>query len=292
MGDNLKGKSAIVTGGGSAGIGGAVSSLLAAEGASVVVVDIARDSEGKSMADKKVEEIKKAGGTAVASLDDITTMRGGENITNTALKNFGKVDILVNVAGNFWLVPTVEMTEKQWDSIIAVHMKGTFSCIKAALPEMIKQKNGRIINFSSRGAFNGPAAANLIYTNVAYNAVKAGILGFTAALAGEQKNNGITVNAILPSAVTPLFPADKKPLEDNLPVPQQVGPEYVAPMVAYLCTDSAQNITGEFFYSGGGDICIFGRPLRMPGPHTLIHNQGKWTIEELKQIIPELLGIS
>jgi NAD(P)-dependent dehydrogenase (short-subunit alcohol dehydrogenase family) len=291
MGTNLKGKSAVVTGGGSAGIGGAVSSLLAAEGAGVVVADIAKDASGKYMADLKVEAIKKAGGKAVACYDDITTMQGGENIVKTCVGNFGKIDILVNVAGNFWLVPTVEMTEKQWDSIIAVHLKGTFACTKAALPEMIKQKHGRIICFSSRGAFNGPAAANLIYTNVAYNAVKAGILGFVAALAGEQKNNGITVNSILPSAITPLFPSDKKPLEDNLPVPQKTGPEYVAPMVAYLCTDEAQKITGQFFYSGGGDICIFGRPLRMPGPHTLIHNEDIWTIERLKQIIPEMMGL-
>jgi len=171
-------------------------------------------------------------------------------------------------------------------------LKGTFSCVKAALQEMIKQKSGRIITFSSRGAFNGPAAANLIYTNVAYNAVKAGILGFTAALAGEQKSNGITVNSILPSAVTPLFPSDKKMLEDNLPVPKIVGPECVAPLVAYLCTDGAQKITGQYFYIGGGDICIFGRPLRMPGPHTLIHKEDKWNIEELKTIIPELMGLS
>jgi NAD(P)-dependent dehydrogenase (short-subunit alcohol dehydrogenase family) len=292
MGASLKGRSAVVTGGGSAGIGGAVASLLAAEGASVVVADIARDASGKYMADLKVEAIKKAGGKAVASYEDITTMQGGEKIIDTALNSFGKIEILVNVAGNFWLVPTVDMTEKQWDSIVAVHLKGTFSCTKAALPEMIKQKYGRIICFSSRGAFNGPAAANLIYTNVAYNAVKAGILGFVAALAGEQKNNGITVNSILPSAVTPLFPSDKKPLEDNLPVPQKVGPEYVAPMVAYLCTEEAQKITGQFFYSGGGDICIYGRPLRMPGPHTLIHKDDKWTIDELKHIIPELMGFS
>lgn len=292
MGMSLKGRSAVVTGGGSAGIGGAVSSLLAAEGASVVVADIAKDPNGKYMADLKVEAIKKAGGTAVACYEDITSMQGGEKIIKTAVSSFGKIDILVTVAGNFWLVPTAEMTEKQWDSIIAVHLKGMFSCVKAALPEMIKQKYGRIITFSSRGAFNGPAAANLIYTNVAYNAVKAGVLGFTAALAGEQKSNGITVNCILPSAVTPLFPSDKKPLEDNLPVPQKVGPEYVAPMVAYLCSDDAKKITGQFFYSGGGDICIFGRPLRMPGPHTLIHKEDKWTIDELKKIIPELMGLS
>ncbi len=292
MGLNLKGKSAVVTGGGSAGIGGAVASFLAAAGASVIVADIARDPEGQSMADKKVAAITKSGGMAVASQDDITTMAGGEKIIQAAISKFGKIDILVTVAGNFWLVPTVEMTEKQWDSIVAVHLKGTFSCVKAALPEMIKQKHGRIITFSSRAAFIGPAAANLIYTNVAYNTVKAGILGFTVSLASEQKNNGITVNAILPSAVTPLFPAEKKPLEDNIPVPSKTGPEYVAPLVGFLASDEAKNITGQLFYSCGGDICIYGRPLKLPGPHTLVRKDGQWTFDELKQTIPQLLGLS
>lgn len=292
MGTNLKGKSAVVTGGGSAGIGGAVSSLFAAEGASVVVVDIARDSEGKSMADKKVEAIKKAGGTAVASYDDITTMAGGEKIINTAISKFGKIDILVNVAGNFWLVPTLEMTEKQWDSIVAVHMKGTFSCVKAALPLMVNQKYGRIINFSSRAAFIGVGSAKVVYTNVAYNAVKAGVLGFTAALAGEQKANGVTVNAILPSAVTPLFPLEKKTLEDNLPVPDHTEPEYVAPIVAYLASDKAKDVTGQFFYAAGGDICLYAKPLKLPGPHTLVRQKEMWTIDDLSKVIPPLLGLT
>jgi NAD(P)-dependent dehydrogenase (short-subunit alcohol dehydrogenase family) len=289
---HLTGKSAVVTGGGSAGIGGAVSSLLATEGARVVVVDIAKDSDGRYMADKKVEAIKKAGGQAIASYEDITSMAGGERIIKTAVSKFGKVDILVNVAGNFWLVPTVEMAEKQWDAIINVHLKGTFSCTRAALTEMIKQKSGRIITFSSRAAFNGPAAANLVYTNTAYNCVKAGILGFTTALADEQRNNGITVNCILPSAITPLFPAEKKPLQDNLPVPLKTGPEYVAPMVAYLCTDEAKKITGQFIYVAGGDICLFGRPLRMPGPHTFFQQSDIWTIDELSSVVPQLMGLS
>jgi NAD(P)-dependent dehydrogenase (short-subunit alcohol dehydrogenase family) len=292
MGMSLKGKSAVVTGGGSAGIGGAVASLLAAEGASVVVADIARDPEGKSMAEKKVEAIKKVGGTAVASLEDITTMAGGEKIINAAVKNFGKIDILVTVAGNFWLVPTTEMTEKQWDSIVAVHLKGTFSCVKAALPEMIKQKQGRIITFSSRAAFIGPNVVGQVYTNVAYNTVKAGILGLTVSLASEQRINGITVNSILPSAVTPLFPAEKKPLEDNLPVPKNTLPEYVAPLVAYLAGEEAKNVTGQLFYAAGGDICIYGRPLKLPGPHTFMHKEDKWTIDELKQTVPQILGLS
>lgn len=152
MVQKLKGKSAVVTGGGD-GIGRATALALAAEGAKVVINDIGHDPEGKSKADNVVNEITKAKGTAVANYDSVATMAGGENIIKTATSNFGRIDILVNSAGNFKLMPTTELTEKDWDSIMDVHAKGHFSCIKAAIPEMIKQKSGRIINISSRGYF-------------------------------------------------------------------------------------------------------------------------------------------
>lgn len=287
----LKGKAAVVTGGGSAGIGGAVAYALAMEGAQVVANDIGRDPEGNRAADKMVEKIKKAGGIAVANYDSVDSMQGGARIVKTATDNFGKIDILVNVAGNYWGVSTPDMTEKDWDSVMNVHMKGTFATIKAALPTMIEQKSGRIINFSSRAAFNGPASAKVSYGNVAYNAAKAGILGLTMALALEFKESGITVNAILPSAITPLFPREKLPLEDNLPVPHNIGPEYVTPVVVYLATDKARDITGQFIYAAGEDICIFGRPLRLPGPHLFFHKNEKWTVEELEHLVPQFLGL-
>ena len=291
MSNRLKGKAAVVTGGGSAGIGGAISYALAMEGAQVVVNDISRDSEGVRMADKMVEKIKKAGGKAVPNYDSVDSMQGGEKIIKTATSNFGRIDILVNVAGNYWGVSTLDLTEKEWDSVMNVHMKGTFATVKAALPEMVKQKSGRIINFSSRAAFNGPASAKVIYSNVAYNAAKAGILGLTMALSLEFRDSGITVNVILPSAVTPLFPKEKMPLEDNLPVPQHTGPEYVPPIVVYLATDKASNVNGQFIYAAGEDICIFGRPLRLPGPHTFLHKNDMWTVDELEQLIPQVLGL-
>jgi NAD(P)-dependent dehydrogenase (short-subunit alcohol dehydrogenase family) len=285
MAQKLKGKSAVVTGSGSPiGIGRGVALALAEEGARVVVNDIGRDSDGNRAADKVAEEIKKAGGTAVASYDSVTTMQGGENIIKTAVSNFGGIDILVNCAGNFILRRIFEMTEKEWDSIIDVHLKGHFACCKAAVLEMIKQKSGRIINFSSRGATIGGGSA-------VYSAAKAGILGLTSALAADLMEFGITVNAILPSAVTELFPGVKKQMSDNLPVALNTEPDYVAPVVAYLATNEAQGITGRYIYASGGDICIYPRPLQFPYESPVfIRKMGKWTVDELSQVLPQLIG--
>jgi NAD(P)-dependent dehydrogenase (short-subunit alcohol dehydrogenase family) len=285
MAQKLKGKSAVVTGAGNpVGIGRAVAIALAAEGAGVVVNDIGRDADGKSAADKVVAEIVKAGGKAVASYDSVATMQGGENIIKTAVSSFGKIDILVNCAGNFIARRIFETTEQEWDSIISVHIKGHFCCTKAAVQEMVKQKSGRIINFSSRAATVGGGSA-------VYSTAKAGILGLTSALSADLKEFGITVNAILPSAVTGLFPWPKKPMEDNLPVASSTEPDYVAPVVVYLATDEARGITGRYIYTSGGDICIYPQPLRLPAESPMfLRKMGKWTVDELGQVMPQLIG--
>jgi 3-oxoacyl-[acyl-carrier protein] reductase len=287
MAKKLQGKSAVVTGSGSpVGIGRAVAIALAAEGASVVVNDIGKDKDGNRAADKVVAEIVKAKGKAVANYDSVATVQGGENIIKTALNSFGKIDILVNCAGNFLPRRFADTTEQEWDSIMSVHIKGHFACAKAAVPEMIKQKSGRIINFSSRGATVGGGST-------VYSTAKAGILGFTSALAADLQEYGITVNAILPSAVTELFPWPKKRMEDNLPVAFSLEADYVAPMVAYLATDEARSITGRYVYASGGDICIYPQPLRLPAESPMfIRKMGKWTVEELAQVIPSLLGLA
>lgn len=284
MPQKLKGNSAVVTGGGR-GMGRGIALALASEGAHVVVNDIASDRDGTNVADKVVAEITKAKGIAVANYDSVATMVGGENIIKTATKNFGRIDILVNCAGNFQFVPTIELTERDWDSIIDVHLKGHLSCTKAAVMEMTKQKSARIINFSSRGAFFG-------VHNLAYATVKAGIMGFTAMLSRELKEYGITVNAILPSAVTQLFPGDIRPrMGDNMPSILSPQPDFVAPIVVYLATEDAKNITGQFIYVAGGDICIYTEPLQLATAHKFIRKPGKWTPDELGEVVPSMLGL-
>jgi len=282
----LEGKSAVVTGAGSGGIGRAVALTLAAEGAGVVVNDIGRDQNGNRIAEMVVKEIVQAGGKAVASYDSVATMEGGENIIKTATGSFGRIDILVNCAGNYKRTPALEVTEKEWDSIISVHLKGHFACNMAAIREMIKQKSGRIINFSSRAAMSGGG-------NIAYGSAKAAIVGLTLALALELKDSGITVNCILPSADTKLFPGPRpKVMGGGLPPSLWLEPDYIAPIVAYLATDEAKGINGRLFYASGGDICIYTTPMDVGGQTNMfIRKVGKWNIDELTAIIPSVLGI-
>jgi NAD(P)-dependent dehydrogenase (short-subunit alcohol dehydrogenase family) len=284
MAQKLQGKVAVVTGGGD-GIGRGIALAMAAEGAKVVVNDYGRADDGKNRADKVVEEIKEAKGTAVANYDSVATMPGGENIIKTATASFGRIDILVCCAGIFKPRLAVDMTEDDFDAIFAVHVKGHFSCMKAAIPEMIKQKSGRIISISSRAAAGGGG-------NMAYSGAKAAILGMSSALSAELKQHGITVNAILPSADTRLFPGKKtKAMVGGLPVPIWAEPEYVAPTVVFLATDEAKDITDRYIYACGGDICIYAKPLQVPGDSHIIVRKttGKWTVDELSEVIPSLV---
>lgn len=287
MSQKLKNKVAVVTGGGSGGIGRAISMAMAEEGASVVVNDISRDNAGKSIADAVVQEITKAKGKAVANYDSVATMQGGQNIIKTAISNFGRIDILVNCAGNNAWAPITEITEEQWDSVITVHLKGHFICCKAAAMEMVKQKSGRIINFSSIGATFGVGGAG-----PSYSAAKAGILGLTASISEGLQPYGITVNAILPSAVTKLFPQTNRigAIGDHMPVSPWLDPEYIAPLVVYLATDEAKFINGRFIHASGGDFCVYAKPFMMPGDaHLFVRKMGKWTVDELHQAFTQLL---
>lgn len=277
----LEGKVAVVTGAGSGtGIGREAALAMATEGAKVVVNDISIKADGSRGADEVVALITKATGTAVPSYDSVTTMDGARNIIETAIRNFGRIDILVNAAANWICKPTIEHTEADWDGIMNVHLKGVFGCTQAAIKEMIKQKNGgRIINFMSNAAFTstlGPGAA------IAYCTAKAGVASFTNALSLELEKYGITVNAISPVALTNLFPDER--VVNGIKV---VGPEFVAPIIVYLATDEAKGITGQFIYSSAGYIRVWGLPFQEP--ETEVHKDGKWTVDELSVILPKIV---
>ena len=286
MTQRLAGKVAVITGAGSeAGIGKEVALAMAKEGAKVVVNDIAKDPDGSYGADRVVNQIERAGGTAVANYDSMTTMAGAENLIKTATGSYGRIDILVYAAAIFICKPTLEHTEAEWDATLDVQLKGLFGCTQYALREMLKQKSGgRIINIASNAAFPpslGPGPT------IAYCTGKAGVLGFTKNLSQEIQEHGITVNAITPEAVTKLFPIPGK-IVDGV---QIFGPEYVAPIIVYLATDEAKDITGQVIYSGAGELVVYAPPITTPGAHQYLHKQGMWTLDELIDIMPKMVGL-
>jgi 3-oxoacyl-[acyl-carrier protein] reductase len=283
MGGELDGKVAVVTGGGR-GLGRGVALEMARAGAHLVVADIYRDEQSAPAAERVVDEISALGGRAVAAEADVTSVSGAAEIVAAAMDEFGRVDALCTFAGNAIMKRIADVTSDDFDSSIAVHLKGTFNCVQAALPHMIGQGTGRIVTVSSRGAFQGPVPA--------YSAAKAGIMGLSAALALEMHmaGTGVTVNCLLPSAVTQLFPSTAPRPLGGLPVPLSTDPDDVAPLVAFLATDEAASINGRFLYASGGDVCVYGPPFQVTGGSCILRSPGRWTIKGLGALLLPLAG--
>ena len=241
----LKDKVAVITGAGQ-GIGKEIALAFAREGAKVVVTDIT----GK---EKEVaEEIKKMGREAIALRVDVSKMEDTNKMAEEALKAFGRIDILVNNAGIYPFKPFVEMTESDWDKVINVNLKGTFNCTKAVVETMIKQKYGKIINITS---IAGTVVGFPQLTH--YCASKAGITGFTRALALELAPYGINVNAIAPGPIeTPGTMTLGKEAYENfkkvIPIGRWGKPEDIANLAVFLASDESSNITGQVIVSDGG----------------------------------------
>jgi 3-hydroxybutyrate dehydrogenase len=246
----LKGKVAIVTGAAS-GIGLAIAEGLAKEGVNITIADL--DGEGGK---KAVEKIQKLGGDGLFVKTDVTKREDCKNLIAETVKKFGRIDILVNNAGLQHVSPIIDFPEDKWDLLIGVMITGPFLCTKYALPHMIRQKWGRIINISS---IHGIIAAKF---KSAYVSAKHGVIGLTKVTALEMLEHGITANAICPTFVrTPLV--DKQiddqakahgiPREEVLekvilaeaPMKRMLEPEEVADLVVYLSGESARNITGS-----------------------------------------------
>jgi NAD(P)-dependent dehydrogenase (short-subunit alcohol dehydrogenase family) len=254
---------------------------MSAEGASVVVADAGVKPDGTKAADIVVAEVKKLGGQAVSSYDSVTTIVSAEKIIDTAVKNFGRVDTVVNCAGNFLPAATVDTTQEQWDSIMAVHLGGHFAVSRAAARQMIKQKSGgSITNFSSLVAF--PAFDP---RGTSYSTAKAGVMGFTSALAFELKEQGIRVNCIFPQATTQLFAGTNPRGRPGIPATTSLDPGDIAPVIVFFATDEGKNVTGQFVYAAGGDFSVLDRPLK---PKVFVRKMGKWTIDELEKVFAGL----
>jgi NAD(P)-dependent dehydrogenase (short-subunit alcohol dehydrogenase family) len=235
----------VVTGAGG-GLGREYALTLAKEGACVVVNDLggARDGTGAghNMADHVVAEIREGGGRAVANYDSVAEAEGAANIIKTALDEFGKVDGVVSNAGILRDGTFHKMTDENWDSVLKVHLYGGYNVIRAAWPHFREQSYGRVVvATSTSGLFGNFGQAN-------YGAAKLGLVGLINTLAQEGAKYNIKANALAPIAATRMT-------EDILPpeVLKNLTPEFVAPVMAYLCTEEVPD-TGSVFIVGGGKV--------------------------------------
>jgi 3-oxoacyl-[acyl-carrier protein] reductase len=242
----LNGKTAVITGAGQ-GLGKAIALRLAEMGANVVLNDI----PASETIDKTAEEFANKGFNVAVSKGDVRSEEDADRLMQTAVDRFGSIDILVNNAGITRDTLIIRMSEKDWDDVLDINLKGAFLCTKSAARIMIKQKSGKIINISSvAGIMGNPGQAN-------YSSSKAGLIGLTKSTAKELSSRGITCNAVAPglikSKMTDVLPDKvKQRYLEQIPAGRFGTPEDIAGVVAFLCTDDASYINGQVINIDGG----------------------------------------
>ncbi|MFF3552623.1 SDR family oxidoreductase [Streptomyces tsukubensis] len=276
MGNFLAGKVVAVTGAGR-GIGRAVALTAAAEGAKVVVNDYGVSVDGaepaSEIADAVVKEIEAAGGSAVAVADDISTMAGGQRLVDTALDAYGRIDGAVCVAGILRERMLFNMTEEEWDPVVATHLKGTFTVFRAASAVLRKQGSGTLIGFTSGNHQGSVSQAN-------YAAAKGGIISLVRSAALGLHRYGVTANAVAPVARTRMSAG--VPMELT-----EIGePEDVAALVVYLLSDRAREITGQVYTIAGPKIAVWAQPRELRAGYA----EGGWTPEKIAGFLPGTVG--
>jgi NAD(P)-dependent dehydrogenase (short-subunit alcohol dehydrogenase family) len=279
----LDGKVALVTGAGG-GIGREHALALARAGARVVVNDLggARDGtgQGEAMADRVAGEIRALGGEAVANHESVADVAAGERIVRAAVDAFGRLDVVVNNAGILRDKTLAKMDEPLWDAVVAVHLKGTYCVSRPAFNHMKERgQGGVIINTSSTSGLNG----NFGQSN--YGAAKAGIWGFTRCLALEGQRLGIRAYVLAPVAHTRLT-GDLPGFQDEK-TRERMAPGLVSPLVVFLASDLAKDLTDRTFFVGGGRIAEM-RMVTAKGV-TKTEGGGLWAPEEIAARLPDIL---
>ncbi|MFI8220305.1 SDR family NAD(P)-dependent oxidoreductase [Streptomyces sp. NPDC085932] len=280
MGNFLAGKVVAVTGAGR-GIGRAVARAAAAEGARVVVNDYGVSVDGASPASEVAEAVAKeivaAGGDAVAVADDISTMAGGQRVVDAALSAYGRLDGVVCVAGILRERMLFNMTEEEWDPVVATHLKGTFTVFRAASAVMRAQRSGTLIGFTSGNHQGSVAQAN-------YSAAKGGVVSLVRSAALGLHKYGVSANAVAPVARTRM--------SANVPMElAEIGePEDVAALVVYLLSDQAarQGITGQVYTAAGAKIAVWAQPRELRAVYA---EGGAWTPERIAEVLPGSVGV-
>ena len=291
---SLDGRVIIITGAGR-GIGREHALFLASEGARIVVNDLGGNIDGSGSdagpAQEVVDEIKAMGGEAVANTDSVTDWEGGQRLVNTAVEAFGTLDGLVNNAGILRDRVLVNMTEEEWDAVIAVHLKGHFVPSRWAAAywrekskETGEPVNGAIVNTASGAMLGNPGQTN-------YTAAKAGIAAATLVMAQELTRYGVRSNCLAPIARTRLT-LQTPGLGDVVKAPDDPAqfdlfdPANISPLVAYLCTADCP-FNGGVFHVGGNEVGLYGGWSL--ANDDIIAADGRWTVEGLTRLAPRLL---
>src|SRR5213596_1388842 len=276
----LDGKVAVVTGAGN-GIGRGVALGLARAGARVVVNDYGVTVDGRepssAAAQAVVKEIEAFGGQAVANAESVATMAGGQSIVDAALSRFGDLQIVVCCAGILKERMIFNMTEEEWDSVVAVHLKGHFTVMRPATRHMREKQRGCIIGFTSTAGLEGsPGQPN-------YSAAKEGIVGLMRSTALAMAKYGVRCNVISPTAdtrMTQRLPGERRGAATATP------PEAIAPVVAYLVSDRAAHITGQVVGVRGDEVTLFSHPA----PLRTLTGDRAWTASALAEVWDRALG--
>ncbi len=282
MSRTLEGRVAIVTGAGR-GIGASISRLFAEQGAKLVLNDLGAGPDGtggdEGPAREIAEEINRAGGEAVSDGGDIADTATGKRLVDLAVSTYGKLDVLVNVAGILRDKMIFNLDDEDWDAVIRVHLRGHFSTIKPATAYWREQRNPdghyRIINFTSDSALQGsPGQPN-------YAAAKMGIIGLTASVANALGRYGVTANAIAPGAATRLtatVPQEKRLGGGERPAADDSrSPDNIAPIVAYLAGEESDWISGRTLGAAGYGVTLWNNPE----VRASISSDGAWDLDDL-----------